>query len=161
MKIKMILAILMILVVSIAVNGQNKYENKQSIKDVVSIKQNTNLVNDYLKEGNRLFNKNEFGKAIIKYEMAIELDPFNPNSYAYMGLSKLNLKDFEGALKDFDNALNLMPNYAEVFYLRGIVKDEINKRDKACEDWKKAEDLGMNQAKEMIKEFCNCEVSAK
>ena len=72
----------------------------------------------YIAEGDKLFRKNEFRKAIESYTQALqqaeqeEVD--KKQSYYSRALCHLNLGDSEAALSDAEEALELEPKYIKV-----------------------------------------------
>ncbi len=115
-----------------------------------------NLVSelDFFKDGyNNLVVKN-YKAAIQSFTKVIEMNPEDPEAYAYRGLCKYYIEDYEGAIEDYTKALEIQPNYAEAYDLRGIAKGELGDKGGACEDWKMAFQFGFNDAYDLIKEFC-------
>ena len=67
----------------------------------------------------------------------------------------LNLKgDFDGAINDYSQVVNINPKDSDAFFIRAHVKKEIDDMKGACEDWKKATDLGDNDASKFLWEHC-------
>ena len=62
------------------------------------------------------------------------------------GISRGQLKDYKGAIEDFNEALKIKPDFADAIYNRGLAYFLNKENDKACKDWKRAQDLGAEQA---------------
>lgn len=68
---------------------------------------------------------------------------------------------FQLALADLNKAIELKPDFGEAYYNRGMAFINIFKisgkrshRDAACDDWRKALDLGYFKANDMLKMYC-------
>jgi tetratricopeptide (TPR) repeat protein len=81
--------------------------------------------------------------------------PETANEYFNSGEKKLEYRDYEGAIKDFKLAIELDPNYAEAFLGLGSAKFAQGNHDEACQNWRKALELGYKKAQEMLKGVCN------
>ena len=59
-----------------------------------------------------------------------------------------------GAIDDYNKAIEINPQYAEAFNNRGNAKAKLGDKEGACLDWRKAGELGVNGAYELIKKYC-------
>ena len=59
-------------------------------------------------------------------------------------ISKMNLKDYNGAIADYTKAIELNPNYALAYYNRGISKKDLEDNYGAIADYNKAIELDPN-----------------
>ena len=75
--------------------------------------------------------KKYFGKAQKKFESAVELNPDMYQAWNYVGYSKRNLGDYNGALEAYDRALALNPRYLEAIEYRGHAYLGLNRLDDA------------------------------
>ncbi len=107
-----------------------------------------------LKKGYKKVLHKDYQDAITVYTKILETNSNNAEAFAYRGLCRFHLRDFEEAIKDFNSAILIQPDYAEAYDLRGVVRAETGDKDGACSDWKKAYELGMKDAFNLIKEFC-------
>ena len=64
-------------------------------------------------------------------------------------------KHYTGALADLEQAVKLQANNATALLNRGIAREMLRDVDGACQDWKKAYELGMEKANEFY--INNCE----
>ena len=136
--------------------GAIKYYNK-------AIELNPNYADAYLHRGVAKRKTIEFikkhprgYKGIIQdYNKAIELNPNYAMAYSYRGDAKSNLQDYRGAIQDLNKAIELDPNLADAYFNRGIAKISLGQKDNGCLDLSKAGELGLAEAYESIKEYCN------
>ena len=91
--------------------------------------------------------------AIRDLDKAIKIDPNFTDAYNNRGIVKHDLKDFAGAIGDYNKVIELNPNIAGAYCNRGFAK--INIGDKgACDDFRKAAELGYTPALKIIEENC-------
>lgn len=100
--------------------------------------------------------------AISDYTNAIQLDEACISCFRLYGLRahcKAMIRDYRGALADYTKSLEISssPNLetGEVYCNRAIVKFNIGDKNGACEDWRKASDLGYMKAFDLIKSNCS------
>lgn len=86
-------------------------------------------------------------------EKAIELSPENALYYDYRAYLREEAGDYTGAIDDFTTSLNLEQD-ANIYYRRGVAKINISNKFDACKDFKKAEELGSDEAKSALAEYC-------
>jgi tetratricopeptide (TPR) repeat protein len=97
----------------------------------------------------------DFAPVIADYSQVIRLNPEMSFAYYNRGNIKNRMRDFEGAIRDYSTALTLEPNFAEAYYNRAITLIYLNKTKEACYDLSKAGELGVQQAYNVIKRYCN------
>lgn len=93
-------------------------------------------------------------EALVDLNDAIRLEPDNANAYNKRGQANGVLGNFDAALRDFNKALQLKPDLTEVYFNLGITYYNANKKDLACENLKKAVDLGFDNAVKPYQEIC-------
>jgi hypothetical protein len=59
-----------------------------------------------------------------------------------------------GAIEDYTTSIELYPGDPETYYQRGMVKLQAGNKYDACLDLKKAEEMGLAEAKAEIKKNC-------
>jgi tetratricopeptide (TPR) repeat protein len=99
--------------------------------------------------------------ALADISKLIGLTPEHAMNYFYRGTLELSVgKDFE-ASQDFNKAINMLnleieknPNSPIAYYSRGMANGVAKNYEQACDDFKKAESLGVSQAKEFIGWYC-------
>jgi len=96
---------------------------------------------------------NDFKSAIELFSKAIDEDPKNALAYKNRGNAKGALNDYTGSILDFDKAIELNPNDAGAYLNRGNSKFKIND-ESACDDWRKAQQLGNKKAGDLLTKYC-------
>ncbi len=71
------------------------------------------------------------------------------------GNAKFNLDNYVAAIQDYDIAIKIDPLYDLTFYNRGLAKLQLKQKEKGCLDFSKAGELGMEDAYNTIKKYCN------
>ena len=74
--------------------------------------------------------------------------------YDNRALSKVEKEDFAGAVDDYSSSIELYPGDPETYYQRGLAKLNMNNQYDACLDFKRADELGSDEAKAAIKKNC-------
>ncbi len=100
------------------------------------------------------FNLQDFNGAIKDYEQVIKLNPKGSRAYYSCGSAKYNISDFKGAIKDYTQCIKLNPKHKNAWFEKGIAELQIGLNDKACNDLKKALELGNKKAKDYLLEYC-------
>ncbi len=115
----------------------------------------------YFTKANEYFDKEDFKTTILYCDSAIEANSENLEAYAFRGVCKFELKQYEEAIKDFDLTLILNDGYAEIYYYRGLAKFELGDKKQACEDWMEAYSLGYKAVMDLIEDNCELEKEKK
>jgi len=90
-------------------------------------------------------------EALAVFEKAIEYNPENFEAYYYKGNCLANKKKYQDAINAYDHAIQYNPKYALAFANRGNMKFYLGDEDGACQDWKRAYDMGMDNLSDKIK----------
>ena len=99
-----------------------------------------------------LFNKRS---ALYDFNKAIELAPNDASGYYNRGALLKDAQDYEGALRDYNKVIELNPKFAGAFYNRAsLYYFFLGNKKQACEDWRKSEALGNQEAGEWIAKYC-------
>lgn len=124
----------------------------------ICIKINPNDPNYYY---SRAIVKNELytWKSSIKdYDKAIEIAPDFISALTNRGSVKDENGDYEGAIADYDKVINLdnidIEDKQMAYFNKGNSEFNLGNKAKACENWKKAYELGAEYALERINEKC-------
>ena len=98
---------------------------------------------DYFNSGIAYYELGKHQQAIKDFNQAIRLDPKFAEAYNNRGIAYGKGKGQYGqAIADYTKAIELNPKYADAFYNRGIGYINLGKKDRACDDWRKACELG-------------------
>ena len=108
----------------------------------------------YNNRGNILMNRQKNELALLDYNKAIELDPGLSQPYNGRGVLLMREKKFDLAVTDYRKAIQLKPNYPEVYYNLALCEFNSGKKEDACRDMQKAASLGIQQANEMLNQYC-------
>jgi tetratricopeptide (TPR) repeat protein len=91
--------------------------------------------------------------ALPDFDKALELNPADLNTVFYRANAKYSLQDFKGAIDDVNKIIESDPKFPNGFAFRGMCK--IGLGDKTgCDDLKKAKELGMAEADQLIEQNC-------
>ncbi len=85
---------------------------------------------------------------------AIGLRPDMENAWMNRGNALMKLKRYEDAVRNYDMAIMYYPDFAMAFYNRGIARYNLQQKAEACNDIKKAINLGMEQAASTLRKMC-------
>jgi tetratricopeptide (TPR) repeat protein len=131
-------------------------DSKGSIEDFTKvIELDPKWVMAYNNRGWENFLLKNYGEALKDFDKAIELDTRNAVVYNSRQETKFALNDFAGCMADCNMAISLDPKLANPYLFRGKVYFENGDKLKACENWRKAFELGATEANELIKQNCN------
>lgn len=108
----------------------------------------------YVKRAFSLRSLKKDKKALQDCKKAIELDNKSTSAYYEQGMAYASLKDFQEAVASFQQALAIDKDYANAYLGMAIVKQEAGDAEGACEDAKKAQDMGSYEAEAFIKKHC-------
>jgi tetratricopeptide (TPR) repeat protein len=106
------------------------YLEKGNYTEATNIFQNITVFKPYESElglGMVSFQKNNFSKALEHIDLAIQLNPQNPNAWNYRGVILCSLRQYGEAIKAFDNAIMLNSQFAEAWKNKGMAL--MNKND--------------------------------
>jgi serine/threonine protein kinase len=110
--------------------------------DTPDIPQGTPLtVDDWEKQGDKLFTQRSYDEALKAYHRAIEIVNNRAPTWLALGDTYFALQRYKEALMAYDQALHLNPNDPQVWSSRGTVLDVMGKRQDAIECYDRAEQL--------------------
>ncbi len=93
--------------------------------------------------------------ALDDYSKVIRLNPNLPFVYYNRANVKLSLKQFHRAIDDYSMAIKIEPEMAEAYYNRALTLLYLDEIELACKDLSKAGELGITEAYNVIKRYCN------
>ena len=76
-------------------------------------------------------------------------------TYNNLGQAFRDMKNYDSAFFYFNKAISLNTSFKEGYFERGKAKHQNNDATGACQDWKRAEELGYIDSTDMIKKYCN------
>ena len=119
------------------------------------MKEKKNKTSVYFEQGYRYMELDEFQNAINEFDKTIPINPDYYYSWCFRGLSKFTLGQYEEAIKDFEKAIELNPEDYNSLHFRDISEFHLGRDEyAACADWKKAAELGNEDAAKLLKKHC-------
>ncbi len=139
--------ILMLLAVALfSLNGCNR---KTAAVAEVPVQKNAQKVAEYQ---NKKTAADREAMKVQTFEQKLEL--MNYKLLYDNGYQKHNEGDFKGAIADFDRCIQINNTFPDAFNFRGMSKFKSGDVQGACADWRKAVELGVGAAQQMINENC-------
>ena len=106
-------------------------------------------------EGSKLLLRySEYKKAEETLTKALKYDKNNFEAYYYRGCARVNAMKYDEAIADFEKAVELKPDYADAYFNLGRTYYMKHDEDKACENYKLAEQFGRPNLEDYLKR-CN------
>jgi len=99
------------------------------------------------------FETGDTKSALRDFDTAILMNPDFTKPYYNRAAIKVNSKDFRGAIEDYNRLIKLNPKDNAAWYSRGIARFGIG-NPQACDDWRKAEELGSEDASKLLRQNC-------
>lgn len=96
----------------------------------------------YMREGMIYLNNSQLEVASTFFDKAVKLNPENEEAWYGLALVQMNHQKYQNAIDIFDKAIHLKPTYTDAYYNRGQCYFYLSARNAACDDWKKAFELG-------------------
>src|SRR5260370_852612 len=116
-------------------------EISRTIKDLlISLK----TKEEWVREGNALYNLKRYEEALGTFEQAIRLDPNYSYAYYYKGNALNDLKRYEEAVQAFEQAIHLDPNYAYNYQSKGNALNDLKRYEEAVHAFEQAIHLDPN-----------------
>jgi tetratricopeptide (TPR) repeat protein len=97
---------------------------------------------------------NDRDGALKDFQLAIKTDSTYAIAYNNYG-SIIEDSDIPGAIDYYSKAIHFNKNYTTAYFARGKLYAKLSKKEEACRDYKRAESLGMVEAK--IERMVNCQ----
>ncbi|EAY24337.1 TPR repeat [Microscilla marina ATCC 23134] len=107
-----------------------------------------------LKQGKEKSAAKEYKAAIALFDQAIKLDGKFKKAYYHRGMAHFKLEDLQEAVADFNRIIAIDAKNAMAYAGRAQVKYEAGDNEGACEDIKKAGELGFAESSVYIKKYC-------
>ncbi len=100
----------------------------------------------WLEEGDKLYNQGRDEKALKAYERAIRLDPDLALAHNKKGNALYNLERYEEALGAYDEAIRLDPNATILYGNKGIILGHLKRYEEALDAYEQVIRLDPNNA---------------
>ena len=105
--------------------------------------------------GDVYYNKKDFDNALYYYEQATGFEKNNAYALFKEGRAHHKLGNVEEAMDLYDDALRENSELGEAYLFRGALKVSQKKTRSACEDFRKAKTLGVEDAEAALKSYCS------
>ena len=100
-------------------------------------------------------NLGEYENAIRDLDEAIRLDPNYYLAYYTRGtLYSSKLKDHARGVQDLGKCIELKSQFPLAYQNRGVAYKAMGNRERACQDWRRACELGLSQGCASVEELC-------
>lgn len=152
----------LLLVVQSAVEFFNRGVAKNDLQDYIgaiadftkAIELDPTDAETYYARGYAKLYQQDYIGSIADLTNAIEINPNYGQAYISRGYTKSYLQDYRGAIADYTKAIKIDPTDARAYYGRGLAKIALGQKESGCLDLSKAGELGLVEAYEAIKKFC-------
>jgi len=111
------------------------------------------ITSAYNNRGTIKYSIKDYTEAIADYNKVIEINPNDGLTYFNRGNAKSDLKDYRGAIADYTKTIYIN-GFPKAYLTRGLAKIKIGQKDSGCLDLSKAGELGISEAYEVIKKYC-------
>lgn len=137
-------------------NAEFELDNfEQAIKDFdKAVNMGIKNSSIYFRRGFAKCNQLAINEAINDFNLSINLDPTQTEAYIYRGFAKYKNKQFREAINDLNISIKRNQDFAFSYFIRGLSKINVGMKKSACEDFKRAYELGMLTAKKEIEKYC-------
>ncbi len=136
-----------------------KLMEKEKYNDAIAtfstvIEKNKDFDDAYLKRGICYYLLQDDAQALNNFEKAIEINNDNAAAFYNSGLIYKEQSRYNKALGALSKAIAIDPELKYAWYNRALVKLRLSDFHSACIDLAKAADLGVSNAREIIKYTC-------
>ncbi len=97
---------------------------------------------------------NKLNEAVETLSKLIVKTPEFPNAYFERGFCYGRMGLFPQAKSDLEKSISYQPDHGPSYFFRGRAYDALGDPEAACADWKKAGELGLPEAVQIVKERC-------
>ena len=102
------------------------------------------------------FKLQDYRGAMQDYTTSIQMNAANKLAFLRRGELKAVQHDNKGAIDDYTTAITLDGRLRMAFYQRGLIRIQVSaEKNNGCLDLSKAGELGLKEAYEAIKKYCN------
>ncbi|UII26264.1 tetratricopeptide repeat protein [Fulvivirga maritima] len=97
----------------------------------------------------------DYDQAVACYNKAIEINKRNPSYYSNLAFAYSGLYKYQEAIGSLTSSLEYYAEAPGVYVERGKLYKLQNDRFAACQDFKKAADLGLDEAQQLLDQNCD------
>lgn len=97
----------------------------------------------------------DYSQVISDYEKTLALNPRFFFGYFNLAYINLKMKDYDTAINNLNKAIELEPEFAEAYFNRGLTRLYRFDIDGGAVDLSRAGELGLQDAYNIIKRYCN------
>jgi tetratricopeptide (TPR) repeat protein len=125
------------------------------------VKQSSDIINVPLKKDvnqkqpQTIETLSDYSDIMNDYATCLQLNPKFAFAYFNESYLKCKLKDYQGALADLNKAIEIEKDFAEAYFNRGLTKVYLDDIEGGAMDLSKAGELGIKDAYNIIKRYCN------
>jgi tetratricopeptide (TPR) repeat protein len=99
--------------------------------------------------------------ALEDIDKAISLNKMLPGAYSIRGTLKIQSGNYIEAISDFDQAIQINPEDTHALFNRGLSYYNLGMKDKCCQDWNTAGQLGHFKSTKYMSRYCNKVISKR
>ena len=153
---------------AINLNGNNalsyfsRANCRMKMTDVIEqFKQGSDAINVPLKNDPNLNKQTtvetvtDYTEVLSDYATCLQINPKFPYAYFNQAYVKCKIRDYKGALADLNSAIGIEKDFAEAYFNRGLTKIYLDDIEGGAMDLSKAGELGIQDAYNIIKRYCN------
>jgi Tfp pilus assembly protein PilF len=107
----------------------------------------------YFNRANEKVKLGQLQSAVKDYTQSIELKP-SADALTNRAFAQLRLQNVKAARQDLTKAIQINPQFAQAYFLKGMVAQQQNQLETACQAFQKAAQLGDSKAKQALQRFC-------
>ena len=124
------------------------------------LKQNSDAITVPLKNnpsqpGNNIETVTNYKDVLADYSTCLALNPNFAFAYFNQAYVMCKMRDYEGSLSYLNKALEIESDFAEAYFNRGLTKIYLDDVEGGAMDLRKAGELGIQDAYNIIKRYCN------
>ena len=112
----------------------NNKESNQKNYELIKLERKQEENNEKIK-GNELMKTKEYDEAIKHYTKSINLDEFEPTTFANRALAYIKNTEYGKGLDDCNRAIDLKNDYIKAYYRRGICYTGLKKFQEGLQDF--------------------------
>lgn len=128
---------------------------------IEQLKQSSDKITVPLKNDPKLSNENtietvtDYSEVLADYSTCLSINPNFAFAYFNQAYVRCKMRDYEGAMADLNKAIEIEPDFAEAYFNRGLTKIYLDDVEGGAIDLSKAGELGIQDAYNIIKRYCN------